>query len=129
MAKRRLIFNRTLIDSGKFEDSLINVDDAIPILLMNEFSEEVYQKRIDLYAERPELEELDNFEIVQTEMILKSQGKNEAEEFQLQYVLDFLERHEELAPMLKRVEKIRPTDLKILLANIMEAFFGELDYF
>lgn len=129
MAKRRLIFNRTLIDSGKFEDSLINVDDAIPILLMNEFSEEVYQKRIDLYAERPELEELDNFEIVQTERILKSQGKNEAEEFQLQYVLDFLERHEELAPMLKRVEKIRPTDLKILLANIMEAFFGELDYF
>lgn len=129
MAKRRLIFNRTLIDSGKFEDSLINVDDAIPILLMNEFSEEVYQKRIDLYAERPELEELDNFEIVQTEMILKSQGKNEAEEFQLQYVLDFLERHEELAPMLKRVEKIRPTDLKILLANIREAFFGELDYF
>ena len=129
MAKRRLIFNRTLIDSGKFADSLINVDDAIPILLMNEFSEEVYQKRIDLYAERPELEELDNFEIVQTEMILKSQGKNEAEEFQLQYVLDFLERHEELAPMLKRVEKVRPTDLKILLANIREAFFGELDYF
>lgn len=129
MAKRRLIFNRTLIDSGKFADSLINVDDAIPILLMNEFSEEVYQKRIDLYAERPELEELDNFEIVQTERILKSQGKNEAEEFQLQYVLDFLERHEELAPMLKRVEKVRPTDLKILLANIREAFFGELDYF
>ncbi len=131
MSKRNLIANREVID-GDFINEFVKTPEGLPILLMNileEFDEDIALKRFNLYTLHPELEELDNHEIAVTAKLLKEGKSSEAEEFQINYVLDFLNRHPQFKPMVGGVESAGHNDLRIALASIKEAFLGDIDYF
>ena len=128
---KRLVFNNDFIKNAddKFIDEFTSVSDGIPILIMNAFPENVYDLRVSKYIQNPSLEKEDNREIEITRKLIKEDKTKEAEEFQIQYAVDFLNKYSQFKPVLKRVETVKFTDLKILLNNIREAFFGELDPF
>lgn len=131
MSKRNLIANSEVIDDD-FINEFVKTPDGLPILLMNileEFDEDIALKRFNLYTLHPELEELDNHEIAVTAKLLKEGKSSEAEEFQINYALDFLNRHQQFKPMVGGVESISHNDLRIALASIKEAFLGDIDYF
>lgn len=131
MSKRNLIANREVIDDD-FINDFINTPDALPILLMNileEFDEEIELKRFYIYENHPEFEELDKKEIMVTSKLLKEGKSDEAEEFQIDYALDFLNNHPQFKTMIKGVESAGHNDLRIALSSIKEAFFGDFDYF
>ena len=131
MSKRNLIANSEVIDDD-FINEFVKTPDGLPILLMNileEFDEDIALKRFNLYTLHPELEKLDNHEIAVTAKLLKEGKSSEAEEFQINYALDFLNRHQQFKPMVGGVESISHNDLRIALASIKEAFLGDIDYF
>ena len=125
MSKRNLIANREVIDDDFIHD-FINTPDALPILLMNileEFDDEIELKRFYIYENHPEFEELDKKEIMVTSKLLKEGKSDEAEEFQIDYALDFLNNHPQFKTMIKGVESAGHNDLRIALSSIKEAFF------
>ena len=131
MSKRNLIANGKAIDDD-FINEFVKTPEGLPILLMNildEFDEDIELKRFEVYRIHPELEELDNHEIIVTSELLKEGKTSEAEEFQINYALDFLNRHPQFKPMIKGVESAGHKDIKIALASIKEAFLGDIDYF
>ena len=131
MSKRVLIANSEVIDENFIED-FISTPDALPILLMNildEFDEGIELKRFNIYETHPEFEELDNMEIRLTSELLKKGKYDEAEEFQIDYALDFLNKHPQFKSMIKGVESAGHNDLRIVLSSIKEAFLGDFDYF
>lgn len=131
MSKRNLIANREVIDED-FINEFVKTPEGLPILLMNildEFDEDIELKRFNIYNIHPELEELDNHEIKVTSKLLKEGKPGEAEEFQINYALDFLNRHSQFKSMIGGVESVGHNDLRIALSLIKEAFLGDLDYF
>ncbi len=125
MSKRNLIANREVIDDDFIHD-FINTPDALPILLMNileEFDDEIELKRFYIYENHPEFEELDKKEIMVTSKLLKEGKYDDAEEFQIDYALDFLNNHPQFKTMIKGVESAGHNDLRIALSSIKEAFF------
>ena len=116
----------------KFIKDFINTSDGLPILLMNildEFDENIELERSSLYRIHPEFEAMDRKEILLTSQLLKEGKYDEAEEFQIDYALDFLQRHPQFAKMVGGVESAGRNDLRIALSSIKEAFFGDIDYF
>ena len=131
MSKKNIIANVEVIDDD-FINAFVNTPDGLPILLMNildEFDEDIELKRFNIYKIHPEFEELDDYEIKVTSKLLKEGKSDEAEEFQINYVLDFLNRHPQFKPMIDGVESAGNNDLKIALSVIKEAFLGDSDYF
>lgn len=131
MSKRNLIVNGEAINDD-FINEFVKTPEGLPILLMNildEFGSDVELKRFKIYKIHPELEEADNYEIAVTSKLLKEGKSSEAEEFQIDYALDFLKRHPQFRIMLSGVESAGHIDLRIALSSIKEAFLGDLDYF
>ena len=131
MSKRNLIANSEAVDEGLINE-FVKTPEGLPILLMNildEFDEDIELKRFNIYKFHPEFEELDNYEIDVTSKLLKEGKASEAEEFQIDYALDFLGRHPQYQSIISGVESASHNDLRIALSSIKEAFFGDLDYF
>ena len=131
MSKRNIVANWDVIDED-FINDFINVPDGLPILLMNildEFDEDIELKRFNIYKIRPEFEEFDKYEISITSNLLKEGKSSEAEGFQIDYALEFLEKYPQFSSMVKGVESADHNDIKIALSSIKEAFLGDLDYF
>lgn len=130
MSTKILIGNKDCINA-KFINEFVNTHDGLPILLLNildEFSFDVESKRYSLYREFPHLEKLDGYEIEITSKLLKEGKSKEAEEFQMNYALEFLEKYPRFRCMVN-VESQLNGDIKIMLNSIKEAFFGDIDYF
>ena len=131
MSKRNILANWDVIDDD-FINDFINVSDGLPILLMNildEFDEEITLKRFEVYKIHPDFEELDNYEMTIVSNLLNEGKYSEAEEFQINYALDFLEMHPQFRSMVSGVESAGHKDIKIALSSIKEAFLGDFDYF
>lgn len=131
MSKRNIVANCDAIDDD-FINDFINVPDGLPIRLMNildEFDEDITLKRFDVYKIHPEFEELDNYEMTIVSDLLKEGKYSEAEEFQINYALDFLERHPQFRSMVSGIESTAHKDIKIAISSIKEAFLGDFDYF
>ena len=129
--KKSLVANIGLIDS-KFIEEFVKTPAGLPILLMNildEVDESVEFKRMDVYKVHPEYEVLDQEEIIITSKMLKKGEHSQAEDFQLQYALDFLKRYPQFQGMISGVESAADKDFKIMVGSIKEAFLGDLDYF
>lgn len=127
---RNLIENIDVIDD-KFIDEFIETPSGLPILLVNildEVDDSVGFKRMAIYKTHPEFEKLDQKEIEITSQLLKEGKFKEAEEFQLQYALDFLKEYPQFQGMIKGVESKFSNDFKIMLGSIKEAFLGDFDY-
>ena len=130
MSNRILIGKKDCIN-GKFIKEFVNVHDGLPILLLNildEFDSNIESNRYSLYGEFPHLEKLDNYEIEITSKLLKEGKPKEAEEFQINYALEFLEKYPKFKCMVD-VESPFNEDIKIMLNSIKEAFLGDVDYF
>ena len=130
MSSKILIGNKECIDE-KFIKEFVNTHDGLPILLLNildEFDSDIETSRYLLYDEFPHLEELDYLEIEITSKLLKEGKSKEAEEFQFNYALNFLEKYPKFKCMVN-VESQLNGDIKIMLNSIKEAFLGDIDYF
>lgn len=130
MSSKILIVNKDCIDE-KFIKEFVNTQDGLPILLLNildEFDSDIETTRYLLYEEYPHLEKLDNQEIEITSKLLKEGKPKEAEEFQVGYALEFLEKYPKFKCMVN-VESQFNGDIKIMLNSIKEAFLGDIDYF
>lgn len=128
---KNLVKNTESIDD-KFIDEFVRIPSGLPILLVNildEIDDKVELKRMEIYKSHPEFEELDKKEIEITSQLLKEGKFKQAEEFQLQYVLDFLKKYPQFQCMVKGVESELNNDFRIMINSIKEAFFGEFDYF
>lgn len=128
---KNLVANIDGID-GKFIEEFVKTPAGLPILLMNildEVDDDVEFKRAKVYETHPEFEELDREEIRTVSEMLKNGSSTQAEEFQIQYALDFLKEHPQFQGMISGVESSANKDFKILVNSIKEAFFGEFDYF
>lgn len=130
MSHKVLIANDDCIDE-KFIDEFVNTHDGLPILLLNildDLDSEIETKRYKLYGKFPHLEELDGREIEITSRLLKEGKAKEAEEFQVGYAIEFLERHPRFRCM-ARAESQISGDIRIMIGSIREAFLGDIDYF
>ena len=130
MSNKVLVGNIDCIDE-KLIDDFVNIPEGLPILLLNvldEFGLDVETKRLMVYKSFPHLEDLDNQEIAITSKLLKEGKSKEAEEFQINYALDFLEKYPKFKCMVS-VESHINGDIKIMVNSIKEAFLGDLDYF
>ncbi|WP_405268164.1 hypothetical protein [Methanobrevibacter sp.] len=128
---KNLVKNTESIDD-KFIEEFVRIPSGLPILLVNildEIDDKVELKRMEIYRSHPEFEELDKKEIEITSQLLKEGKFKQAEEFQLQYALDFLKEYPQFQCMVKGVESELDNDFRIMINSIKEAFFGEFDYF
>lgn len=117
---------------GKFIEEFVKTPAGLPILLMNildEADESVEFKRENIYKIHPEFEELDQEEIRIVSEMLKKGSHSQAEEFQIQYALDFLKEYPQFQGMISGVESSTNKDFQIMINSIKEAFLGEFDYF
>ncbi len=128
---KSIVANVEGIDS-EFIEEFVKTPAGIPILLMNildEVDEDVELKRMEVYKIHPEYEELDLEEIRIVSRMLKEGKSSQAEEFQLQYALDFLKEYPQFKGMISGVESSANKDFQIMINSIKEAFLGEFDYF
>ncbi|MFM5882159.1 hypothetical protein SAMN05216439_1289 [Methanobrevibacter gottschalkii] len=131
MSEKSLIVNHDAIDEDLTE-KFINMHDGLPVLLMNildDFDDGIWIRRYELYRKYPELENLDGKEMEITSELLKEGKIKEAEDFQINYALDFLDKHPQFKQMIDGVHRQGSKDLEILLNSIKEAFIGDFDYF
>ncbi|OED01734.1 MULTISPECIES: hypothetical protein [Methanobrevibacter] len=131
MSEKSLIVNHDAIDEDLTE-KFINMHDGLPVLLMNildDFDDGIWIRRYELYLKYPELENLDGKEMEITSELLKEGKIKEAEDFQINYALDFLDKHPQFKQMIDGVHRQGSKDLEILLNSIKEAFIGDFDYF
>ena len=115
----------------KFIDEFVNTHDGLPILLLNildEIDSDIETKRYRLYDKFPHLEAMDSREIEITSKLLKEGKPKEAEAFQIDYALKFLERHPRFKCMANAESQING-DIRIIVGSIKEAFLGDIDYF
>ena len=128
---KNLVENTEAID-GRFIEEFIKTPSGLPILLVNildEVDDSIELKRMEVYETHPEFEKMDAQEIEITSKLLKEGRFKEAEEFQLQYALDFLRRYPQFQAMVSGVESELDRDVKIMMNTIKEAFIGDFDYF
>ncbi len=131
MSKRNLVENVGCINE-EFIEEFVNVPSGLPVLLLNildEIDEDVEIRRFRTYEAHPEFERLDEQEMETVSQLLKEGKSDEAQEFQIQYALDFLEDYPQFKCMVNGVESNINNDFRIMVNSIKEAFFGELDYF
>ena len=131
MSEKSLIVNHDAIDEDLTE-KFINMHDGLPVLLMNildDFDDGIWIRRYELYLKYPKLENLDGKEMEITSELLKEGKIKEAEDFQINYALDFLDKHPQFKQMIDGVHRQGSKDLEILLNSMKEAFIGDFDYF
>lgn len=127
MSKRILIANEEFTPSEVFVDEYINTMDGLPYLLNNMLADyDVDSKRLKVYERHPHLQELDDEESKMILKLLDEGKKSEAEDLQIQIVLDFLEKYPRFKPLIIGVESVQSNFIKRVLQAIREAFVGEL---
>lgn len=134
MSRKVLIANERFLENidEEFIDSFVSTPAGIPILLMNildEFVSDIGLKRYYNYQKHPEFEAFDQKEIEITAKLLRESKFEEAELFQINYAIEFLEEYPQFRDIIKGVESTSFQDLKIMANSIKEAFFGDFDYF
>lgn len=123
---RLLIVNEDFVPSQAFVNDYVNTKDSLPYLLNNILADyDVDSKRIEVYQEYPYLQELDDEESRLTLELLKQGKKSEAEDLQIQLVLDFLDKYPQFKPLILGVESVQSSFIKKILKTIREAFVGE----
>lgn len=123
---RLLIVNEDFVPSQAFVNDYVNTKDSLPYLLNNILADyDVDSKRIEVYQEYPYLQELDDEESRVTLELLKQGKKSEAEDLQIQLVLDFLDKYPQFKPLILGVESVQSSFIKKILKTIREAFVGE----
>ena len=134
MSRKILIANDEFLENvdEEFIDSFVSTPSGLPILLMNILDESVSDielKRQYNYQKHPEFEVFDQKEVEITAKLLKESKFEEAELFQINYALEFLEEYPQFKDIIKGVESTGFQDLKIMANSIREAFLGDFDYF
>lgn len=123
---RLLIVNEDFVPSQAFVNDYVNTKDSLPYLLNNILADyDVDSKRIEVYQEYPYLQEFDDEESRLTLELLKQGKKSEAEDLQIQLVLDFLDKYPQFKPLILGVESVQSSFIKKILKTIREAFVGE----
>lgn len=123
---RVLIVNEDFVPSQAFVNDYVNTKDSLPYLLNNILADyDVDSKRIEVYQEYPYLQEFDDEESRLTLELLKQGKKSEAEDLQIQLVLDFLDKYPQFKPLILGVESVQSSFIKKILKTIREAFVGE----
>ncbi|WP_407391603.1 hypothetical protein [Methanobrevibacter sp.] len=128
MSKRVLVVNEEFSPSEEFIEEYVNTQDALPNLLTSILYEsdlDIDTKRVNVYKEYPHLQELDEKESETTLKLLKENRKDEAEEYQIQLVLDFLKKYPQFKPLILGVESQTSSIFKLILDTIREAFVGD----
>ena len=103
----------------KFQDKKLPLVDEV--LTLDKKNRELKQESDKLRAEL-------NLLSGQIGKLLKEGKPKEAEEFQVGYALEFLEKYPKFKCMVN-VESQFNGDIKIMLNSIKEAFLGDIDYF
>lgn len=128
MSKKILIVNEQFVPSQAFIDEFVNVPEALPNLLTNvlmDFDADLDMKRMRVYEKCPHLEKEDEKESEVTLNLLKEGRKTEANNFQVDFAIDFLRRYPQFKPMVDGVDTVTSSFVKQVLASIREAFLGE----
>lgn len=128
MSKRVLIINEEFTPSNEFIDEYVNTQDVLPNLLTNilsDFDGDLDMKRMSVYHKFPELERMDEIESKTTLKLLKEGKKSEAEDYQIQLVLDFLDKYPQFSPLISGVESQTSSIIRMILNSIREAFVGD----
>lgn len=128
MTKRVLIINDEFTPTSEFIDEYIRTLDGLPNLLSNilsDYDADLDLKRVSLYTQYPYLEEMDEEESRVTLNLLKGGRKDEAEDYQIQLVLDFLDRYPQFAPLISGVESQTSSFIKEVLGSIRQSFVGD----
>ena len=128
MSKRVLVVNEEFSPSEKFIEEYVNTPDALPNLLTSilyESDPDIDTKRVKIYKEYPYLQALDEKESEIALRLLKENRKSEAEDYQIQLVLDFLKKYPQFKPMILGVESQTSSIFKLILDTIREAFVGD----
>ncbi len=128
MTKRVLIINEEFEPSKAFIDEYVNTPDALPNLLTNvlmDYDADLDMKRLKVYEVHPHLEAEDERESEITLDLLKQNKRDEAEDYQIQLVLDFINRYPQFRPLVSGVESQTSSIIKLILKTIREAFVGE----
>ena len=128
MSKRVLIVNEEFSPSREFIDEYVNTPDALPNLLTNilsDFNGDLDMKRISVYHKFPELERMDEIESETTLKLLKEGKISEAEDYQIQLVLDFLDKYPQFRQLISGVESQTSSIIRMILSSIREAFVGD----
>ena len=128
MSKRVLVVNEEFSPSEKFIEEYVNTPDALPNLLTSilyESDPDIDTKRVKIYKDYPYLQALDEKESEIALRLLKENRKSEAEDYQIQLVLDFLEKYPQFKQAIIGVESVSSNFLKKVLDTIREAFVGE----
>ncbi len=121
-----LIVNEDFTPSEAFINEYVNTKDSLPYLLNNILSDfDVDTKRIEVYEKYPYLRELDEEESRMTLKLLDEGKKSEADELQIQLVLDFIEKYPQFKILISGVETPGSNFIKKVLRTIREAFVGE----
>lgn len=121
-----LIVNEDFTPSEAFINEYVNTKDSLPYLLNNILSDfDVDAKRIEVYEKYPYLRELDEEESRLTLSLLDEGKKSEAEDLQVQLVLDFIEKYPQFKILISGVESPRSNFIKKVLMTIRQAFVGE----
>lgn len=121
-----LIVNEDFTPSEAFINEYVNTKDSLPYLLNNILSDfDVDGKRIEVYEKYPYLQELDEGESRMTLKLLDEGKKSEADDLQVQLVLDFIEKYPQFKILISGVESPQSNFIKKVLKSIREAFVGE----
>lgn len=127
MSKRVLIINEEFEPSSGFIDEYISTQDALPNLLtavLSEYDCDLDLKRIALYAEFPNLQKEDERESEVTLNLLREGRKDEAEDYQIRMVLEFIEKHPQFKPLVSGVESRSSSVIRMILGTLIDAFTG-----
>ena len=128
MSKRVLLVNEEFTPSEEFIEQYVNTQDALPNLLtdiLHESDPDIDTKRVNIYKDYPHLQELDEKESETALKLLKENREGEAEDYQIQLVLDFLKKYPQFKPMILGVESQTSSIFKLILDTIREAFVGD----
>ena len=123
---RMLIVNEDFVPSEAFVEEYVNTKDSLPYLLNSILSDyDIDMRRIRVYEKYPYLQERDDEESVLTLKLLDEGKRDEAEDLQIQLVLEFLKKYPRFKPLVLGVESPQSNFIKRVLKTIREAFVGE----
>lgn len=126
MSKRVLVVNEEFTPTEEFVEDYVSTQDALPNLLtvlLEDF--DVDKRRMQVYDSFPDLAKLDDEESKTALKLLRQGKKSEAEDYQIQLVLDFIEKYPQFGVMIKGVESQTSGIVRLILDTIRQAFVGE----
>lgn len=129
MAKR-LIPNEAFLENltEEFVVEFAHTDEPLPILLIGLFEDygfDIADKRMKFYETHPDLEKEDDRESEITLKLLDEGKKSEAQDFQVQCAVEFLNEHPQFKMMVNGVESPAAGIIRLISDTIRKAFLGD----